>query len=210
MDWSTVWVIFVRLQKPRTGAFKKGQQFYVDTIKRPSSFGNGNPATIHTQGGQCYHWIIRNNHKETFPVISVEADQRRWQRAVKLFYNVCSIIFLNTVSKLHKCVNSLSLYIYISFLMILGRLEYRIKCRHCSKDEVQPKKECWWCVSFGLLLIGLIFFLCFWFQACKHNRSIILYALQTIIKGIGWDCQGGGWRCDESSFFFFHIYIFSL
>lgn len=61
---------------------------------------------------------------------------------------------------------------------------------------------------FWIITYWTYFFLCFWFQACKHSRSIILYALQTIIKGIGWDCQGGGWRCDESSFFFFHIYIF--
>lgn len=86
MDWSAAWVIFVQLQKPRTGAFKKGQQFYVDTIKRPSSFENGNAATIHTRGGQRYHRIARNNHNETFLVTSVEVGQRRWTREVEIFY----------------------------------------------------------------------------------------------------------------------------
>lgn len=64
---------------------------------------------------------------------------------------------------------------------------------------------------FWIITYWTYFFLCFWFQACTHSRSIILYALQTIIKGQGEIAKEEAGDVMSRAFsFFIYIYIFTL
>lgn len=58
--------------KTHTGALKRGQQFYVDAIKRLSSWKWECCKKSREKGGQCYSGIVGNHENETFHFIAIK------------------------------------------------------------------------------------------------------------------------------------------
>lgn len=75
--------------KTHTGAFKRGQKFYVDAIKRLSSWKWKCCKKSRKKGGQCYSGIVGNHENETFHFIPIKVggpDGTQVKIALKILY----------------------------------------------------------------------------------------------------------------------------